>query len=117
MADHSPLPPPGIDALVAAIRDGRFDDDLPALVDAINERRQRSERDLTRRALQHLSVGTRVRLDEHVRPKYLQRATGTIHQIDGTTVVVSLDTPAGRFTDGHISCSPRVLHLIPKEKT
>ena len=117
MADHSPPPPPHIDALVAAIRDGRLDDDLPALVDAINERRHRSERDLTRRALQHLTVGTRVRLDAHVRPKYLQGATGTIHQIDATTVVVSLDTPAGRFTDGHINCSPRVLHPIPENET
>jgi hypothetical protein len=117
MADHSPPPPPDIDALIAAIRGGHLDDELPALVDAINERRQRSDRDLTRRALQHLTVGTRVRLDEHVRPKYLQGAAGTIHQIDATTVVVSLDTPTGRYTDGHISCSPRVLHAIPEKGT
>ena len=114
MAEPSSPPAPDIDILVAAIRAGHLDDDLPALVDAINQRRQRSEHDLTRRALQHLRVGTRVRLDEHVRPKYLQGATGPIHQIDATTVV-SLDTPAGRFTDGHINCSPRVLHPIPEK--
>ncbi|HWG72565.1 MAG TPA: hypothetical protein VG184_00775 [Acidimicrobiales bacterium] len=89
----------------SAISDGHLDDALPALVDAINDRRRRAQRDQTRRALQHLSVGTRVRLDEPVRPPYLQGCTGTIHQIDGSTVVVSLDTPVGRFTDGHISCS------------
>lgn len=94
MANHPPQPPPGIDALVAAIHDGRLDDDLPALVDAINDRHRLIDSDQTRRALQHLTVGTRVRLDEHVRPRYLQGCTGTIHQIDSITVVVSLDTPA-----------------------
>ncbi len=117
MANHPPQPPPNIDALVAAIHDGRLDDDLPALVDAINDRRHRIDSDQTRRALQHLSVGTPVRLDEHVRPRYLQGCTGTIHQIDGVTIVVSLDTPVGRFTDGHVSCSPRALHPIPEAKT
>jgi hypothetical protein len=117
MADHPAPPPPDIDALVAAIHAGRLDEDLPALVDAITERRARTEIEQTRRALQALSVGTRVRLDQHVRPRYLQGATGTIHQIDRTTVIVSLDTPVGRFTDGHINCSPRVLQPIPAETT
>lgn len=107
-------PLPDIDTLVAAIRDGRLPDDAIAdLVDAINDRRARSEADQIRQALQHLAVGTRVRVDRHVKPKYLQGATGTIHQIDATTVVVLLDTPVGKFTDGHINCSPRVLHPIP----
>ncbi len=117
MLDRSSQPPPGIDALVEAISDGHLDDDLPALVDAINDRRRRTDSDQTRQALQGLAVGTRVRIDEHVRPRYLQGSTGTIHQIDGATVVVSLDTPVGRFTDGHISCSPRVLHPIADKKT
>lgn len=107
-----PPPRPDITALVAAIRDGTLDDDLPDLVDAINDRRARTEADQTRRALQRLHLGDRVRLDRHVRPKYLQNATGTIHQIDTTTVVVKLHTPTGRFTDGHINCSPRALHPI-----
>ena len=107
-----PSPRPDVTALVAAIRDGTLDDDLADLVDAINDRRARSEADQTRRAIQALAVGDRVRLDRHVRPKYLQDATGTIHQIDTATVVVKLDTPAGRFTDGHINCSPRALHPI-----
>ena len=107
-----PQPRPDVHTLVAAIRDGHLDDDLPDIVDAINERRARTEADQTRRALEQLAVGTRVRIDRHVQPKYLQGATGTIHQIEHTTVVVLLDTPLGRFKDGHISCSPRVLHPI-----
>ena len=110
MADQPPLP--DITALAAAIRNGTLDSDLADLVDAINDRRAKTEVDQTRQALQRLTVGDRVRLDHHVRPKYLQGAPGTIHHLDHTTVVVKLDTPVGKFTDGHINCSPRALHPI-----
>jgi len=103
-----PSPRPHTTAVLAAIRDGTLDGDL---VDAINDQRTRRDAEQIRRALQHLAIGDRVRLDRHVRPKYLQNATATIHHID-TTTVVKLDTPAGRFTDGHINCSPRALHPI-----
>ncbi len=84
---------------------------------AINERNRNITADQTRRALQQLSIGDRVRLDNHVSPRYLQGRTGTIHQIDATTVTVCLDTPAGRFTDGHVTCSPRALHPIHQPPT
>jgi hypothetical protein len=106
-----------IDAVVAAIIDGHFDHDLPAIVEAINDRRRLIDTDQTRQALQRLRTGARVRIDNHVKPQYLQGLTGTIHQIDGTAVTVCLDTPVGRFTDGHISCSPRVLHPLTTTNT
>jgi len=62
--------------------------------------------------LERLAVGDRVRVDGHVAPGYLQGRTETIHEIDHSTVTVCLDTPVGRFTDGHIACNPRVLHPI-----
>ena len=62
--------------------------------------------------LQRLSVGGRVRIDGHASRRYLQGRTGTIHQIEHQTVTICLDTGTGRFTDGHINCSPRVLHPI-----
>lgn len=62
-------------------------------------------------------MGVRVRIDNQVKPRYLQGATGTIHHIDGTTVTVYLDTPTGRFTDGHVACSARALHPITPPET
>ncbi len=108
---------PHADATLAAITDGSLDQDLPAIVEAINNRRRLIDTDQTRRALQRLHTGARVRIDDHVKPRYLQGLTGTIHQIDDTTVTVCLDTPTGRFTDGHINCSPRVLHPITPPET
>lgn len=108
---------PGIDiaAVLAAIADGRLDHHLPALADAINQRNRDSAAEQTRAALQHLAIGTRVRIDDHISPHYLRGRPGTIHHIDGTTVTVCLDTPIGRFTDGHVACSARVLHAITSQ--
>lgn len=104
-----PSPRPYTTAVLPAIRDGILDADL---VDAINDQRTRSDAEQIRRTLQRLAIGDR--LNRNVRPKYLQNATATIHHID-TTTVVKLDTPAGRFTDGHINCSPhrRQLNAYP----
>jgi hypothetical protein len=108
-----PSPRPYTTAVLPAIRDGIRDGILDAdLVDAINDQRTRSDAEQIRRTLQRLAIGDR--LNRNVRPKYLQNATATIHHID-TTTVVKLDTPAGRFTDGHINCSPhrRQLNAYP----
>ena len=102
----SPIPPPA-GSILAAIENGQLDDQLSALGEAINDRNRRIAADQARCALQQLSVGSCVRLDDHVSPRHLQGHTGTIHQIDRSTVTVCLDTPVGRFTDAHISCSPR----------
>ncbi|MGH9047645.1 MAG: hypothetical protein ACRDVW_10085 [Acidimicrobiales bacterium] len=105
--------PPPAETILAAIEAGQLDDQLPALGEAINDRNRRIAADRTRRALEQLAVGQRVRLDGHISPRYLQGRTGTIHRIDRSTVTVCLDTPVGRFTEGHISCSPRVVHPVP----
>lgn len=110
-------PAPPIEAILTAIETGQLDNQLPALGEAINDRNRRVAAEQTRAALQRLSVGSRVRLDGHISPRYLQGRTGTVHQIDHTTVTVCLDTPIGRFKDGHVTCNPRVLHPTPPQTT
>lgn len=99
-----------IASLVARIGSGQLDADLPVLIDAINAR-VRIVADLrTRQALvAQLSVGTRVRLNHTVSPRYLHGCHGEVHDIDGDHVVVCLDVPVGRFTSGHVRCSALAL--------
>ncbi len=105
------------DRLVARIGNGELDDQLPALIDAINQR-ARTVSDLQlRHSLAQLSVGARVRLNSTVSPRYLQGQCGEVHDIDGDHVVVCLDTPTGRFKSGHIRCSPLSLERIAETGT
>ena len=64
-----------------------------------------------RQSLARTSVGARVRLNANVNPRYLQGQHGEVHDIDGEHVVVCLDVPVGRFTSGHIRCSPLSLDI------
>ena len=100
------------DKIVTRTREGLLDAELPALIDAINQRAHTlSERQL-RNSLAQLSVGTRVRLNATVSPRYLQGQCGEVHDIDGDHIVVCLDAPVGRFTSGHVRCSPLSLEVI-----
>ncbi|MEW6476974.1 MAG: hypothetical protein AB1679_32355 [Actinomycetota bacterium] len=110
-------PDTSTERLVARIRDGHLDTELPALIDAINERVRILDELQTHRSLAQLSVGTRVRLNDAVSPRYLQGQCGEVHDINDDHVVVCLDTPVGRFTSGHIRCSPRVLERIDDSGT
>ena len=98
-----------IATLVARIGSGQLDAGLSVLIDAINAR-VRIVVDLrTHEALAQLTVGTRVRLNHTVSPRYLHGCHGEVHDIDGDHVVVCLDVPVGRFTSGHVRCSPLAL--------
>jgi hypothetical protein len=105
------------DRLVARIGTGELDGQLPALIDAINQRARILGDLQLRQSLARLSVGARVRLNSTVSPRYLQGQCGEVHDIDGDHVAVCLDTPTGRFTSGHIRCSPLSLEPIAKTGT
>lgn len=81
-------------------------------MDAIDARLQTVAELTSRRVLAALSVGTRVRLNHTVSPRYLHGCSGEVHDIDGGHVVVCLDEPVGRFSSGHVRCSPLALELI-----
>jgi hypothetical protein len=103
--------------LIARIRDGHLDSQLPALIDVINQRARTLSNLQVRRSLAQLSVGTRVRLNSNVKPRYLQGQSGEVHELDGEQVVVCLDAPVGRFTSGHIRCSPLSLERVDESRT
>jgi hypothetical protein len=111
------IPDISAETLAARIRDGHLDAELPALIEAINQRLLILEERRTRQALAQLSIGTRVRINDTVKPRYLQGQHGEVHDIDGEHIVVCLDTPTGRFTSGHIRCSPLALEPINDVET
>lgn len=102
----------GIVGVVARISSGALDAELPRLIDAINARVQTVTDQRTRQALAQLSVGARVRLNHTVSPRYLHGCCGEVHDIDGDHIVVCLDVPVGRFSSGHVRCSPLALDRI-----
>jgi hypothetical protein len=70
----------------------------------------RSKRDgQSWRALQNITVGTRVAIGSEAQPKYLRGMTGEVHEIDGNTVVVCLGAPVGKFKSGHVRCPAELL--------
>jgi len=106
-----------IAGVVARIGSGTLDDELPRLIDAINARVRTVADVRTRQAREQLSVGTRVRLNHTVSPRYLHGCCGEVHDIDGDHVVVCLDVPVGRFSSGHVRCSPLALEPIGLAET
>jgi hypothetical protein len=50
--------------------------------------------------------------NNQVTPQYLRGTTGEIHELADNLVTVCLDTPVGKFTSGHIRCSPEMLEPI-----
>lgn len=112
MTPHTPWPLSDVTVLCAAIDAGQLDDDLAPVIDAINRRMAVIAHARTGDALSRLTIGQRVRLDQHVKPNYLRGEVGTVHEFDGDVVVILLDRVVGRFTSRHIRCSPEVLQVI-----
>ncbi len=94
------------------IVDGVLDQRLPALIDAINHRLGIIDDAESSAVRQRLHVGGRVRLNDRVKPKYLEGQAGTVHEIHDDFIVVCLDQPVGRFTGGHVRSHPRPLEPI-----
>lgn len=99
-------------ALCSAIASGRLDADLSAIIASINRRTAAIAASRTTTALSRLTIGTRVRLDQRVKPQYLRGEVASVHELDGTVVVVLLDRVVGRFASRHVRCAPEVLELI-----
>ncbi len=106
-----------IASVVERIGSGLLDAELPVLMDAIDTRLQTVADLRSRQVLAQLSVGTRVRLNQLVSPRYLHGRRGEVHDIDGDHIVVCLDEPVGRFSSGHVRCPPLALELTGPTET
>ena len=103
-------------ALVTRIRGGDLEGELAELIVAINQRARALSDLQVRQSLARLSVGARVRLTATVSPR-TSRASAVRCTRSGDQLVVCLDAPVGRFTSGHIRCSPVNLDLIDGTRT
>ena len=111
-AHHTPWPLRDLSDLLSALRRGQLDDDMREIIDNINVRTAAIGRERTQSAMAKLALHARVRFDDRVKPQYLRGLTGEIHELSDDRVLVCLDTPTGRFTDGHVRCPPEMLEPI-----
>jgi len=94
------------------IADGKLDDHIHALGDAIEARVHLLHTVQAATALAALCVGDNVRINHNVKPKYLHGARGRIVDLDDHHVTVCLHRPIGRFTSGQIRCPPLALDRL-----
>jgi len=102
----------GAAPLLNAISSGQLDSALPPLIEAINARVATLARLRHQAAAERIVLHGRVRVSNSAKPQYLRGLVGEVHELDGDDVVVCLDEPVGRFTSGHIRCSPELLEPI-----
>lgn len=114
VADHDPGSGCGVPErlLLDQIADGALDPHLSALAQAIHARQHLLHTVRSVTALAMLQVGDRVRMNQHVRPRYLQGTPATVTEIDGATATVELDHPVGRFSGGQVRCPPLALDRL-----
>ena len=96
-------------AVTMAIEAGDLDDELTAIAGALNARWAEQARQRVERALQSITIGTRVAIGAEAQPKYLRGMTGEVHEVDGEVAVVCLGAPIGKFKSGHVRCPVELL--------
>ncbi len=99
-------------SLLAAIADGRLDDHLTALAEAVHARQQLLHTARAGTALATLCPGDRVRITEAVSPRYLAGMQGTVIDVDDRAAPIHLPRPAGRFHSGQVRCPPLALEKL-----
>ena len=99
--------------LIGLIATGSLDEHLFVIQAAIGERHRHRQRAQSNHAAAQIDIGDRVKLNHDIRPLYLHGATGTVTGWVGQRVVVQLDEPTGRFTNGQIRCPPLGLEPLP----
>lgn len=99
-------------AVIDAISNGELDLHIEALAEVVSRRVEllRAARDAVLMAT--LRKGDRVRINHSARPLYLHGEPATVIGLADDTVVVRLDRPVGRFTNGQVRCPPGVLEPL-----
>lgn len=98
--------------LLDQIADGVLDQHLTAISEAVHARHELLETINSHKALAMLSVGDRVRINHHAKPRYLHGIQGVIVELDQRTATVCMHRPVGRFTSGEIRCPPLILDRL-----
>lgn len=101
------------DALLDRIAAGELDPHLTALAEALRARFDLLQTIDSAKALARLTIGDRVRINQHATPRYLHGIHGTIVHLDQQSATVCVHRAVGRFTSGEIRCPPLVLDRLP----
>jgi hypothetical protein len=109
------VPPDLVQVVVEAIARGELDDKLGVLGAVINERVRLLATARSMTTLASLRVGDRVRINHHAKPHYLHGQPGTVTGWAGQNVIIQLDQPVGRFTNGELRCPPLILEPLAPE--
>ena len=111
-AAPSPRTPEPERLLLDEIAAGELDPHLTVISEAVRARYELLQTVNSQKALAMLNVGDRVRINHHVKPRYLAGVHGVITELDGHTAIVCVHRPVGRFTSGEISCPPLALDRL-----
>lgn len=98
--------------MLDAIADGRLDDHLTAVADAVHARQHLLHTVRSATALATLCPGDRVRINEAVTPRYLVGMQGTVIDVDDRAATIRLLRPVGRFHSGQVRCPPLALEKL-----
>lgn len=104
-------------SLLVAIADGRLDDHLTALAEAVHARQHLLHTVRSATALATLCPGDRVRITEAVSPRYLAGMHGTVIDVDDHAATIRLPRPVGRFHRGQVRCPPLALEKLVAAST
>lgn len=97
--------------LLEAIADGELEEHLVAIADAIHVRLELLHTVRSAAAIAELCVD-HVRINRHVRPRYLHGECGVITDLDDHSVAVRLLRPIGRFRSAELRCPPLALEKL-----
>lgn len=111
-----------LSTLIDAIENGSFDQGLDRLGNAVYNRRLVLKEKREQEIWDQLEVGTRIRLNNRVRPTYLRGLTGKVVDFRRTRVTLEMDKPLpGKFGLGKgrinrtLICPPNLLEILPQE--
>jgi hypothetical protein len=114
MPNSQPPADTDVSKLLDAIHGGILDKHLDGIIDEISERRKM----IARLKLRLFEPGDRVRVNSHIRPKYLEGITGTIRGFYNKTIEVDLDPHqyTGRYNNSRLKFYANSLdRLVPTD--
>jgi len=83
-----------LEQIIAAIESGEFDKDLAKISSAVDSRKATVRSTIT---IKDFGIGDKVKFNNSCGTRYIVGHTGKVVGIKRTKLVVTLDTPVGRF--------------------